>query len=83
MKGSSRARPGPPPREYRLAPEFGDPYRDEAVAYATQIWAGGGVAELHVWPGGFHGFEPMAPHSRLAQVSRQVRNDWLERLLSS
>jgi acetyl esterase/lipase len=58
-------------------------FRDEAVAYAGQIWADGGIAELHVWPGGFHGFELMAPHSRLGQVSRQVRNDWLERLLSS
>jgi acetyl esterase/lipase len=58
-------------------------FRDEAVAYATQIWADGGVAELHVWPGGFHGFDLMAPHSRLAQVSRQARNDWVERLLSS
>jgi acetyl esterase/lipase len=58
-------------------------FRDEAVAYAAQIWADGGVAELHVWPGGFHGFEIMAPQSRIAQVSRQVRNDWMARLLSS
>ena len=36
-------------------------FRDEAVAYASRIWAGGGVAELHVWPGGFHGFENFAP----------------------
>jgi acetyl esterase/lipase len=57
-------------------------FRDETVAYAGQIWADGGVAELHVWPGGFHGFELMAPQSRIAQVSRQVRNDWLARLLS-
>lgn len=29
-----------------------DVFRDENVAYASQIWADGGVAELHVWPGG-------------------------------
>jgi len=44
-------------------------FRDETVAYALQIWADGGVAELHVWPGGFHGYELMAPHAPLAQVS--------------
>jgi acetyl esterase/lipase len=38
-------------------------FRDEAVAYASQIWAYGGVAELHVWPGGSHSYELMAPHS--------------------
>jgi len=57
-------------------------FRDEAVAYATQIWADGGIAELHVWPGGFHGFEMMAPQARVSQISRQVRTDWLARLLS-
>jgi acetyl esterase/lipase len=55
-------------------------FRDEAVAYVSQIWAHGGVAELHVWPGGFDGYELMAPHSQLAQLSRQVRNDWVARL---
>ena len=54
-------------------------FRDEAVAYASQIWADGGVAELHVWPGGFHGYELMAPQARLAQVSRKVRSDWVAR----
>jgi acetyl esterase/lipase len=55
-------------------------FRDEAVAYASQIWADGGVAELHVWPGGFHGYEMMAPHAQLSQVSKQARTDWLARL---
>jgi acetyl esterase/lipase len=27
-------------------------FRDEDVAYASRIWEGGGVCELHVWPGG-------------------------------
>ena len=58
-------------------------FRDEAVAYASQIWADGGVAELHVWPGGFHGYELMAPQSQLAQVSKQVRNDWVARLFQA
>lgn len=28
-----------------------DVFRDEAVAYASQIWKSGSSAELHVWPG--------------------------------
>ena len=31
-----------------------DTLRDEGVAYASQLWAAGVQAELHVWPGAFH-----------------------------
>jgi acetyl esterase/lipase len=58
-------------------------FRDEAVAYASQIWADGGVAELHVWPGGFHGFDLFAPQSAIGQASRQARTNWVGRLLAS
>ncbi|OHV30873.1 MULTISPECIES: alpha/beta hydrolase fold domain-containing protein [Pseudofrankia] len=48
-------------------------FRDGDVAFASTIWASGGDAELHVWPGGFHGIEDMAPHSALAPTpSRHV-----------
>ena len=39
-------------------------FRDEDVTYASRIWQAGGVAELHVWPGGFHGFATTGPASR-------------------
>jgi acetyl esterase/lipase len=54
-------------------------FRDETVAYASQIWADGGVAELHVWPGGFHGFDLMAPDTALARAARQARTSWVAR----
>ncbi|KAJ4991975.1 hypothetical protein SVAN01_02570 [Stagonosporopsis vannaccii] len=41
--------------------------RDQAVAFASRIWRDGGSAELHVWPGVYHGgamFEPDVPVSR-------------------
>ena len=38
-------------------------FRDEDVTYASRIWLAGGVAELHVWPGGFHGFAGMVPQA--------------------
>ncbi len=56
--------------------------RDESVAFAAQIWSDGGVAELHVWPGGFHGYEFVAPHSRLAQETWTARIGWLRRIVA-
>ncbi|WP_214105419.1 alpha/beta hydrolase fold domain-containing protein [Acrocarpospora catenulata] len=58
-------------------------FRDEDVAYATGIWQAGGVAELHVWPGGFHGFDMMAPHAAISQAAKAARLDWLRRILSA
>ncbi|MES2169606.1 MAG: alpha/beta hydrolase fold domain-containing protein [Actinomycetota bacterium] len=57
-------------------------FRDEDVAYATRIWHQGGVAELHVWPGGFHGFDGFAPTAVISQASRATRTAWLRRLLA-
>jgi acetyl esterase/lipase len=56
-------------------------FRDEDVAYASRIWQAGGVAELHVWPGGFHGYEGMAPHAKISKATVAARADWLRRLL--
>ena len=35
-------------------------FRDEDVAYASALWAAGVQAELHVWPGAFHGSDLVA-----------------------
>jgi acetyl esterase/lipase len=56
-------------------------FRDEDVAYASAIWAAGGQAELHVWPGGYHGFDLFAPEARVSQDAKSARLRWLHRLL--
>jgi len=56
-------------------------FRDETVAYASRVWAAGGAAELHVWPGGFHGFENFAPTSSLAGAAAGARDRWLTRMI--
>jgi acetyl esterase/lipase len=56
-------------------------FRDEDVAYATRIWQAGGQAELHVWPGGYHGFDGFAPHAAVSRDAREARARWLRRLL--
>ncbi|UQU63886.1 alpha/beta hydrolase [Couchioplanes caeruleus] len=58
-------------------------FRDEDVAYATRIWQAGGVAELHVWPGAFHGFDGMVPQAALSQEAKAARVRWLRRLLDA
>jgi acetyl esterase/lipase len=57
-------------------------FRDEDVLYATRIWQAGGVAELHVWPGGFHGFTGMVPQAAISQEALAAQLNWLKRLLS-
>ncbi|TVT60928.1 alpha/beta hydrolase [Amycolatopsis rhizosphaerae] len=57
-------------------------FRDEVVTYASRIWQAGGRAELHVWPGGFHGFDGLAPHATLSQDAAAARLPWLKRILS-
>ncbi|WP_433622216.1 alpha/beta hydrolase [Nocardia sp. CA-120079] len=56
-------------------------YRDEAVAYASKIWLCGGQVELHVWGGGFHGFDVVASDAAISQSARSVRVPWMRRIL--
>ncbi|MFF1407127.1 alpha/beta hydrolase [Streptomyces sp. NPDC058294] len=57
-------------------------FRDEVVSYASRIWQAGGEAELHVWPGGCHGFDALAPEAALSRAARAARIGWLRRLLA-
>ncbi|MFJ2742948.1 alpha/beta hydrolase [Streptomyces sp. NPDC087440] len=54
-------------------------FRDEVVAYASRFWLAGGDAELHVWPGGFHGFDAVVPDAALSRTAREARLRWLRR----
>ncbi|SEN78544.1 alpha/beta hydrolase [Actinacidiphila rubida] len=56
-------------------------FRDESVTYASGLWAAGGQAELHVWPGGFHGFAVMAPGAAISRDAYDASLRWLRRLL--
>jgi acetyl esterase/lipase len=56
-------------------------FRDEDVAYANRIWQAGGVCDLHVWAGGFHGVEGMVPNAAISVAMRQTRINFLQRVL--
>lgn len=56
-------------------------FRDEAIDYASRIWAAGGSAELHVWDGGFHGFAGFAPEAWASRASAVATDSWWRRVL--
>jgi acetyl esterase/lipase len=57
-----------------------DVFRDEAVAFATGLWRDGVQCELHVWPGGFHGFEGFCPAARLSVEAVCAKRAWIGNL---
>ncbi len=57
-------------------------FRDETVAYASRLWAAGVQAELHVWPGGFHGFAGLVPQAALSRAATAALAGWTDRLLA-
>ncbi|CEA09281.1 Carboxylesterase NlhH [Arthrobacter saudimassiliensis] len=69
-----------------LAPTFlecgtAEVFRDETVAWAGRLWAAGNDAELHMWAGGFHRYDQLAPASALSEATRAARTGWLRRRL--
>lgn len=58
-----------------------DTFRDECVEYASRLSGAGVSVEFHLWPGGVHGFEGLAPHSRIARGAEAARWSWLEAML--
>ena len=69
-----------------LAPAYievgaAETFRDEAVDYASRIWATGRQAELHVWGGGYHGFHGFSPDAVVSVAANAARDSWLRRVL--
>ncbi|KAI0484831.1 lipase [Xylariaceae sp. FL0804] len=59
-----------------------EPFRDEIVAFALKLWEDGIAAELHVWPGGPHGYDRMAPKMTISVQAHQVRLLWMRKALT-
>jgi acetyl esterase/lipase len=57
-------------------------FRSECVDFADAMWKAGGDAELHVWPGGVHGFDFLAPWAPMSRDARAARTAWLRRVIS-
>ncbi|SJN20800.1 Esterase/lipase [Microbacterium esteraromaticum] len=55
-------------------------FRDSITAFATSLWSCGNSAELHVWSGGFHGFDSVVEDAVVSKESHRARREWLRRL---
>ncbi|EXK25356.1 hypothetical protein FOXG_17567 [Fusarium oxysporum f. sp. lycopersici 4287] len=70
----------------RLPPTFVDvggaePFRDEAMAYALRLSQCGVLTDIHLWGGGCHGFEGIAPTAASSKAAAQAKSDWVHRVL--
>ncbi|KAF9878390.1 hypothetical protein CkaCkLH20_03882 [Colletotrichum karsti] len=61
-----------------------EPFRDENVAYAMKLWECGVQADLHVWSGGFHGFDflGLPIGAEVAKATVETRMGWVRRIFS-
>jgi acetyl esterase/lipase len=57
-------------------------FRDEATRYAARLADAGVATELHIWWGGFHGFDVIACDTVIARAARAARLDFLRRQLT-
>ena len=55
-------------------------FRDEVLIYARRLSEAGVSVDLHMWGGGFHGFD-VAGHAALAAASRATRDEFIRRAL--
>ncbi len=58
-----------------------DGFLDEDVEYAMRMTRASVPVELHVYPGGPHGFDALVPRTKLARRARADMEDWLRRTL--
>jgi acetyl esterase/lipase len=58
-----------------------EPFRDEDVAFASTIWRDGGDCELHVFPGGTHGYALFAANSSIGEIHEAAVTRWVARIL--
>ena len=69
-----------------LAPTYldvgsADLFRDDVLAYGTALAQAGVSTEMHLWPGGWHGFSEMAAGSRLGRLANEARTAYVARLI--
>ena len=58
-------------------------FRDEVLTYARRLSEAGVSVDLHMWGGGFHGFDLVAPHAAVSRASSATRDEFIRRALES
>lgn len=54
-------------------------FRDEILTYARRLSEAGVSVDLHMWGGGFHAFDVLAPHAAVSQASIATREEFIRR----
>lgn len=57
-------------------------FRKPTIAFAEAIWKAGGLVELHVAAGAFHGSDYLASQAAASQRSAHARNLWVTKMLA-
>lgn len=60
-----------------------DTFRDAALRYAQRLSQAGVAVDLHLWGGGFHGFEVMAPAAAISRAANACRDEFIRRALEA
>ena len=86
---SRRPRPtGDPSTRSRLPRTYIDTgsaegFRDEILVYAGRLSEAGVSVDLHMWGGGFHGFDMLADQAAVSRASNAAREEFIRRALST
>lgn len=57
-------------------------FRDEALEFAAALSRDGVAVDLHMWGGGFHGFDTLAPTAAISRAFVTTRDDFVGRALA-
>ena len=57
-------------------------FRDESIIFAQRLSEAGVSVEFHLWAGGFHVFDLMAPQAAVSRAMRSVRDQYIRRALT-
>ena len=60
-----------------------DGFRDEVLVMAMRMCQAGVLVDLHLWGGGFHGFEFTASEASLSQAAHAARDAFIRRALGA
>jgi acetyl esterase/lipase len=60
-----------------------DSFRDEAMIFAQRLCEAAVSVDFHLWAGGFHGFDLLAPHAAVSEAAKSVRDRFIRRALAA
>jgi acetyl esterase/lipase len=58
-------------------------FRDETLIYAHRLSEAGVSVDLHMWGGGFHGFDQMVPDAAISRASVAARDEFMRRAIGT